>query len=65
MYKNNVSQIERKEKKKYIKSSLHPSMCTFPLTKIFYTNSPLKNDYSHNQNYSHFLLRVTKGKSVK
>ena len=64
MYKNNVSQIEMKEKK-YIKSLLHPSMCTLPLTKISYSNSPPNYDYSHNQNYSPFLSRVTKGKSVK
>ena len=28
-------------------------------------NTPPKNDYSHIQNYSPFLSRVTKGKSVK
>ena len=33
---------------------------TFPLTKWSYTNYPLKNDYSHIQNYSPFLSRVTK-----
>ena len=63
-YKNNVS--KKKEKKRYIKSSLHPSrISTLPLTKMSYTNSPPKNDYSHIQNYYHFLSRVTKGKSVK
>ena len=64
MYKNNVSQKEKK-KKKYIKSSLHPLMCTLPLTKISYTNPHPNYDNSHNQNYSPFLSRVTKGKSVK
>ena len=34
-YKNNVSKLERKG---YKKSSLHPSIYTLPLTKIFYTN---------------------------
>ena len=51
----NVSKVERKEKK-YIKSSLHPSNSTLPLTKI---------SYSHIQNYSPILSRVTKGKSIK
>ena len=64
MYKNNVSQKEKK-KKKYIKSSLHPLMCTLPQTKISYTNPSPNYDYSHNQNYFHFLSRVTNGKSVK
>ena len=59
-----VSQIERKEKK-YIKASLHPLMCTLPLSKITYTNFLLNYDYFHNQNYFPFLSRVTKGKSVK
>ena len=59
-----VSKIERKEKK-YIKSLLHPSMYTFPLTKISYTNPPSNYDYSFNQNYAPFLSRVTKGKRVK
>ena len=46
MYKNNVS--KKKEKKRYIKFSLHPSrISTLPLTKMSYTNSPPKNDYSH------------------
>ena len=35
MYKNNVSKKERKEKKRYITSSLHPSKTktTLPLTQ--------------------------------
>ena len=33
---------------------------TLPLTKWSYTNYPPKNDYSHIQNYSPFLSRVTK-----
>ena len=64
-YKNNVSEKKGK-KKRYIKSSLHPSrISTLPLTKMSYTNSPPKIDYSHIQNYSPFLSLVTKGKSVK
>ena len=64
MYKNNVS--KKKEKKRYILSSLHSSKhINTPLTKWSYTNSRPKNDYSHIQNYSPFLSRVTKGKSVK
>ena len=63
-YKSNVSR--KKEKKRYIKSSLHPSrISTLPLTKMSYTNSPPKNDYFLIQNYSPFLSQVTKGKSVK
>ena len=64
MYKNNVS--KKKEKKRYILSSLHPlKHINHPLTKWSYTNSPPKNDYSYIQNYSPFLSRVTKGKNVK
>ena len=56
MYKNNVSKQERKEK-----IQLHPSTkTTLPLTTM--SNSPPKNDYSHIQNYSPFLSRVTKGR---
>ena len=35
MYKNNVSKKERKEKKRYIESSLHPlkKITTLPLTQ--------------------------------
>ena len=36
---NNVSK-NRKKRKRYIKSSLHPSIYTLPLTKILYTNLP-------------------------
>ena len=62
MYKNNVSKKERKEK---IHSILITSLNNnnTPLTKM--SNSPPKNDYSHIQNYSPFLSRMTKGKSVK
>ena len=31
---------KEKKRKRYIKSLPHPSMCTFPLTKISYTNPP-------------------------
>ena len=34
----NVSKVEKR--KRYIKSSLYPSISTLPLTKISYTNSP-------------------------
>ena len=54
MYKNNVSKQERKEKIQ--------SILTTTLNK---NNTPLKNDYSHIQNYSPFLSRMTKGKSIK
>ena len=43
-YKNNVS--KKKEKKIYIKSSLHPSYQHSP-NKMSYINSPPKYDYSH------------------
>ena len=57
--------LNKKEKKRYKASSLHPSTkkATLPLTKKF--KSPPKNDYSHIQNYFPFLSRVTKGKNVK
>ena len=42
-----------------------PYINNTPLTKWSYTNSPPKNDYYHIQNYSLFLSRMTKGKSVK
>ena len=66
MYKNNVLSKERKEKK-YMISSLHPSkkittLNTPPNIMIPKTNFPLKSDYSHIQNYSPFLSRVTKGR---
>ena len=45
-YKNNVSIKERKEKiNKILTTSLKIS--TLPLTKMSYTNSPSKYDYSH------------------
>ena len=66
MYKNNVSKKERKEKKRYIISSLHPSKekdnNTSPNTMNPKTNSPPKSDYSHIQNYPPFLSRVKKGR---
>ena len=56
--------LKKKEKKRYIASWLHPSIITtLPLTKM--SNSPPKNDYSRIQNYSPFLSRIIKGKSVK
>ena len=61
MYKNNVS----KKKDTYYPYYIPQNISTLPLTKWSYTNSPPKNDYSHIQNYSPFLSRVTKGKSVQ
>ena len=56
--------LKKKGKKRYKTSSLHPSIkTTLPLTKM--SNSLFKNDYSHIQNYSPFLSRRTRGKSVK
>ena len=53
MYKSNVS--KKKEKKRYILSSLHPqNISILPLTKWFYTNSPPKNDYSYIKTTSPF-----------
>ena len=45
--------LRKKEKKRYIISSLHPSKRN---------NTLPKSDYSHIQNYSPFLSRVTKGR---
>ena len=55
-----VSQIERKEKK-YIKASLHPSMCILPLTKISYANPPPNYDYSHNPKLLPLFVTSDKG----
>ena len=56
--------LRKKEKKRYIISSLHPSkekQQHSPNTMIQkLTNSPHKSDYSHIQNYSPFLQSVTK-----
>ena len=60
MYKNNVSLIERKEKK-YIKSSPHPSMHAVPLTKTSYANSPPNCDYSHNPKLLPLFIMSDKG----
>ena len=56
-----------KRRKEKINNILTTSLIltTLPLTKWSYTNSLPKNDYFHIQNYSPFLSRVTKGKSVK
>ena len=63
MYKNNVSKKERKEKIHDIPTtSLKKSNNTPPNTVIPKTNSPPESNYSHIQNYSHFLSRVTKGR---
>ena len=68
-HKTNIQDVMylkyKEKKKKYLKASLHPSMCTLLLTKISYTNSPPNYDYPYNQNYLPFLSQVTKGKSVK
>ena len=58
MYKNNVSQIERKEKK-YIKSSLHPSTCTLPLimtTLITKTTFPFCHEWQRIRVSSRHLI---------
>ena len=56
-----------KKRKEKIHSILTTSLkiTSLPLTKMSYTNSHPKNDYSHIQNYFPFLSRMTKGKSVK
>ena len=59
----NVSKVERKEKDTY-KPHYIPQY-QLSLTKISYTNPPSKYDYSHIQNYSSFLSRVTEGKYIK
>ena len=75
MYENNVS--KKKEKKRYILSSLHPSneYMNTPSNKngpILTPNKngpiltlPLRMITLISKNYSLFLSRVTKGKSVK
>ena len=66
MYKNNVS--KNKEKKRYILSSLHPSnkhMNTPPNKNGPILTLPPRMTTLISQNYSPFLSRVTKGKSVK
>ena len=63
MYKNNVSKKERKEKIHNILTiSLKRNNNTPPNTMNPKTNSSPKSDYSHIQNYSPFLSRVTKGR---
>ena len=66
MYKNNVPNKERKEKDtRYphcISQKRITTLNTPPNIMIPKTNSPPKSDYSHIQNYSPFLSRVTKGR---
>ena len=62
MYKNNESKKERKEKIHNILTTSLKKNNTLSNTMIPKTNSPPKSDYSHIQNYSPFLSRVTKGK---
>ena len=66
MYKNNVSNKERKEKiHNILTTSLknkNKNNNTPPNKMIPKTNSPPKSNYSHIQNYSPFLSRVTKGR---
>ena len=58
--------LRKKEKKRYIISSLHPEKekknNTPPNTMTPKTNSPPKSNYSHIQNYFPFSSRVTKGR---
>ena len=64
--RDNVSKRERKRKDtKILTTSLNKKNNTPINTMNQKTNSPLKSDYSHIQNYSPFLSRMTKGKSVK
>ena len=66
MYKSNVS--KKKEKKRYILSSPHPSnehMNTPPNKNGPILTLPLKMITLISQNYFPFLSQVTKGKSVK
>ena len=64
MYKNNVSKKERKENiHNILTTSLKKKNNNTPPNKMIpKTNSPLKSDYSHIQNYSPFLSQVTKGR---
>ena len=63
MYKNNVSNKERKEKIHDILTTSLKNNNNTPLNKmILKTNSPLKSDCFHIQNYFSFLSRVTKGR---
>ena len=64
MYKNKCIQNREKKKINVILTTSLKNINT-PPNKMSYTNSPPKNDYSHIQNCSPFLLQVTKGKSVK
>ena len=61
----NVSKKEKRKKKDTNNPHYIFQISTLPLTKWSYTNSLPKYDYSHIQNYSPFLSRVTKGKNVK
>ena len=66
MYKNNVS--KKKEKERYILFSIYPSnerMNTPPNKNGPIITPPLRMTTLISQNYSPFLSRVTKGKSVK
>ena len=59
-YKNNVSIKERKEKiHKILTTSLKISI--LPLTKMFYTNSSPKYDYSHIPKLLPFIVTSDKG----
>ena len=58
----NVSKTERKEKIHDILTTSLKNNNTSPNKMIPKTNSPPKSDYSHIQNYSLFLSRVTKGR---
>ena len=59
-----VFEIERKEKKNTLGSHYIPQKEHSPCQKSPMLTPP-NYDYSHNQNYSPFLSRVIKGKSVK
>ena len=58
----NVSKTKRKEKIHDILTTSLKKNDTSPNKIIPKTNFPPKSDYSHIQNYSPFLSRVTKGR---
>ena len=58
----NVSEMERKEKR-YIESSLHPSIYTFPPIKnLLCLPSPYEYDYSHMPKLLPLFVTSDKGK---
>ena len=60
MYKNNVSKKEGKEKIHKILTTFF-KISTLPLTKMSYTNFPLKYDYSHRPKLLPLFVTSDKG----